>query len=282
MRLTSFQTTEGESWGVVEGDWILDAGSLLHHQYPDLRSVLVSGSWAKVRELLPRAPRHSVRQVEWLPPVPNPSKIICIGLNYHSHRKEAGRTEEKYPTIFTRFADTQIGHRASILRPRVSQCLDYEGELAVIIGRSGRYIDVENAMQYVAGYSCYNDATLRDWQRHTHQFTPGKNFPRTGAFGPQLVTSDEVPEYRNLRLVTRFNGETVQAAGLDQMIFPIPELIAYCSGFTPLAPGDVIVTGTPGGVGFKRNPPLFLKPGDLVEVEIAGVGTLSNDIVDEK
>jgi 2-keto-4-pentenoate hydratase/2-oxohepta-3-ene-1,7-dioic acid hydratase in catechol pathway len=282
MRLTSFKTSAGETWGVVQGDWILDVGAMLRPQYPDLKSVLRAGPWEKIRELLGHAPRHSEQQVEWLPPIGNPGKILCIGLNYHSHREEAGRAEEKYPTIFTRFADTQLGHRTSILRPRISRALDYEGELAVIIGRSGRYIEVEGAMDHVAGYSCYNDATLRDWQRHTHQFTPGKNFPQTGAFGPLLVTADEVPDYRNLRLATRVNGETVQSAGLDQMIFPIPELIAYCSQFTALAPGDVIVTGTPGGVGFKRNPPRFLRPGDRVEVDISAIGTLSNSIADEE
>jgi 2-keto-4-pentenoate hydratase/2-oxohepta-3-ene-1,7-dioic acid hydratase in catechol pathway len=204
-----------------------------------------------------------------------------VGLNYETHRRETGRPEEAHPTIFLRLADSQVAHKAELLRPRVSQALDYEGELAVIIGKAGRYVDEHEAMAHVAGYACYNDATLRDWQRHTHQFTPGKNFPQTGAFGPWMVTADEIEDPAALLLVTRVNSEVVQSASLSQLIFTIPRLIAYCSSFTPLTPGDVIATGTPGGVGFKRTPPLYLKPGDRVEVEISQVGRLENGVADE-
>jgi len=174
-----------------------------------------------------------------------------------------------------------VGHGQAILRPRVSTQLDYEGELAVIIGRGGRYIRREDALSHVAGYAPYNDATLRDWQRHTHQFTPGKNFPATGGFGPWVVQANEVADLVALRLRTLLNGETMQEAGLDQLIFTIPHIIEYCSAFTRLEPGDVIATGTPGGVGFKRDPQVFMKPGDVIDVDISGIGRLSNTIADE-
>jgi len=282
MKLMSFRTATNRSWGVFQDDNVVDVGAVLGSTHPDLRSVVAADAYIEVREAARAAPRVPVADIEWLPPIENPAKILCIGLNYEDHRRETGRQESRHPAIFTRVADSQIGHRADLLRPRVSQDLDYEGELAIVIGRGGRYIDRDSAMDHVAGYSCYDDATLRDWQRHTHQFTPGKNFPGTGSFGPFLVTRDEIPDYRTLHLTTRVNGHLVQSAGLDQLIFPIPELIAYCSSFTPLSPGDVIATGTPGGVGFKRNPQLFLKPGDLVEVEITGVGKLINGVAQEE
>ncbi|MBB4194461.1 2-keto-4-pentenoate hydratase/2-oxohepta-3-ene-1,7-dioic acid hydratase in catechol pathway [Rhizobium aethiopicum] len=219
--------------------------------------------------------------VTLLPVIPDPGKILCVGLNYETHRAETKRPDAKYPTIFTRFADTQVAHRQPLLKPRVSDSLDFEAELAVVIGRGGRYIAQSAAMDHVAGYACYNDATVRDWQRHTFQFTPGKNFPSTGAFGPQLVTPDEVGDYMKLRILGRLNGEVMQEATLADLIFPIATLISYCSQFTPLQPGDVILTGTPGGVGDRREPPLYMKAGDIFEVEIPGVGRLTNPIVVE-
>jgi 2-keto-4-pentenoate hydratase/2-oxohepta-3-ene-1,7-dioic acid hydratase in catechol pathway len=219
--------------------------------------------------------------VTLLPVIPDPGKILCVGLNYETHRAETKRPDVKYPTIFTRFADTQVAHRQPLLKPRVSDSLDFEAELAVVIGRGGRYIAESAAMDHVAGYACYNDATVRDWQRHTFQFTPGKNFPSTGAFGPQLVTPDEVGDYTKLQILGRLNGEVMQEATLADLIFPIPLLVSYCSQFTPLRPGDVILTGTPGGVGDRREPPLFMKEGDIFEVEIPGVGRLTNPIAVE-
>jgi 2-keto-4-pentenoate hydratase/2-oxohepta-3-ene-1,7-dioic acid hydratase in catechol pathway len=213
-----------------------------------------------------------------LPVIPDPGKILCVGLNYETHRAETKRPDAKYPTIFTRFADSQIAHSQPLLKPRVSEYLDYEAELAVVIGRGGRYIQEKVALDHVAGYACYNDGTVRDWQRHTFQFTPGKNFPSTGAFGPQLVTPDEVGDYRSLSITGRLNGSVMQDATLGDLIFPIPTLISYCSSFTPLQPGDVILTGTPGGVGDRREPPVFMKPGDVFEVDIPGVGLLVNTI----
>jgi 2-keto-4-pentenoate hydratase/2-oxohepta-3-ene-1,7-dioic acid hydratase in catechol pathway len=185
------------------------------------------------------------------------------------------------PTIFTRFANSQIGHLAPLLRPKVSTDFDYEGELAVIIGTSCRHVAQADAYAKVAGYACYNDGSVRDWQRHTHQFTPGKNFCGTGPFGPWMVTPDEVGPIGPQRLQTRVNGQVVQDATLAEMLFDIPRQIEYCSTFTQLEPGDVIATGTPGGVGAKRTPPLWLKPGDVVEVQIDGVGLLRNPVADE-
>ncbi|MBV8914213.1 MAG: fumarylacetoacetate hydrolase family protein, partial [Acetobacteraceae bacterium] len=202
-------------------------------------------------------------------------------LNYETHRKETGRTEVENPTIFARYADSQTGHLANIVRPRVSQDLDFEGELAIIIGKPGRYISCADAWAHIAGYSIYNDGSVRDFQRHTHQFTPGKNFPDTGAFGPWLMTPDELGDLSKLRLQTRVNGQVVQDALIEQMIFDIPTQIEYCSTFTRLEPGDVIASGTPGGVGAKRTPPLWLKPGDTVEVEIDRLGVLRNGVADE-
>lgn len=281
MRLASYRVGGRASWGVVEGNEIADVGGMAGAPWPDLKAVVTAAAYEDVLDRAKTAPKLAQNEVSWLPVIPNPQKIICIGLNYETHRKETGRPEAAYPAIFIRFADSQLGHSAPIVRPAVSTALDYEGELAVVIGKPGRNIKALDALDHVAGYSCYNDATLRDWQRHTHQFTPGKNFPATGAFGPWLTTADEIPDVTALTLSTRVNGTVVQHAGLDQLIFPIQTLIEYCSTFTFLAPGDVIATGTPGGVGFKREPPLFLKPGDQVEVDIPGVGQLRNGVVDE-
>jgi 2-keto-4-pentenoate hydratase/2-oxohepta-3-ene-1,7-dioic acid hydratase in catechol pathway len=280
MKLVSFVQAGNASWGVLDRDVLIDVGRAIPG-IPDLKSYLNRGTRASLATALSVAEQIDPRTVEWLPAIPNPEKVLCVGLNYETHVKETGRSKADYPTIFTRFSDTQVGHEGSLIRPRVSTQFDYEGELAVIIGRGGRAIPHAEAMHHVAGYACYNDATVRDWQRHTQQFTPGKNFPGTGAFGPVLITADEIADVSALSIATRVNGATVQAATLDQLIFSIPRLIEYCSAFTPLAPGDVIATGTPGGVGFKRTPPLWLQPGDLVEVEISGIGILRNQVRDE-
>lgn len=225
--------------------------------------------------------RIPLSDLEFLPVVTHPAKVICVGLNYETHRVEARRDKTDHPSIFTRFADTQVGHRQPLLIPRVSDSFDYEGEVAIIIGKPGRYIRREDAYRHVAGYSCYNDATVRDWQRHTIQFTPGKNFPATGAIGPWMVTSDEIASPDDMKIETILNGEIMQSAYVRDMIFPIPELIEYISAFTPLASGDVIATGTPGGVGFKREPAVYMKAGDMVTIRVSGIGELSNPILKE-
>jgi 2-keto-4-pentenoate hydratase/2-oxohepta-3-ene-1,7-dioic acid hydratase in catechol pathway len=282
MKLITFERAGQQSYGAVIADGIFDLGSRYGDRFGDLRAVLAADALKTVQHKLDGVtPDFGLSEVRFLPVIPNPDKILCVGLNYETHRLETGRPASEYPAIFTRFADTQIGHEQPIVRPRVSSQLDYEGELAVIIGRGGRYIPESRALGYIAGYACYNDVTVRDWQRHTQQFTPGKNFPGTGALGPWLVTADEISDVRSLALTTRLNGAVVQHASLEEMIFPVERLVAYLSSFTLLQPGDIICTGTPGGVGFKRQPALFMAPGDLVEVEVSGIGTLSNRIEDE-
>ncbi|WP_315704357.1 MULTISPECIES: fumarylacetoacetate hydrolase family protein [unclassified Bradyrhizobium] len=281
MKFASFTIDNTPSWGLVEGDGVADLGAVLHDRFPDLKSAIAADALKQAAAAAPGAPRHPLAAIGFLPVIPNPDKILCIGLNYETHRKETGRTEVENPTVFGRFANSQTGHLTNIVRPRVSTDLDFEGELAVIIGKPGRYITREDAWQHIAGYACYNEGSVRDFQRHTHQFTPGKNFPATGAFGPWLVTSDEIDDLGPLKLQTRLNGQIVQEATISQMIFDIPRQIEYCSSFTRLEPGDVIATGTPGGVGSRRTPPLWMKPGDIVEVEIDRIGLLCNGIADE-
>lgn len=278
MKLSSFRIAGRDSWGVVEGDVIIDTGAVLQDKFANLIAVIADDGFSQIHPAMAAAARYVLSEIEFLPVIPAPSKILCVGLNYETHRKETGRTEVENPTIFTRFANSQTGHLADVIRPKVSHELDYEGELAIVIGRAGRYIKAADAMSHIAGFSCYNDVSVRDFQRHTHQFTPGKNFPATGVFGPWLVTPDEMGAIGPQRLQTRLNGMVVQEALLSQMIFDIPKQIEYCSTFTRLEPGDVIVTGTPGGVGAKRQPPLWMKPGDLVEVEIDNIGVLRNHI----
>ena len=280
MKFASYSVNGRPTWGVATDRGLI---ALACDGARTLREAIVAG---RLQELGKGAEGKTAEvgraDVTFLPVIPDPAKIFCVGLNYETHRQETGRAVVGHPTIFTRFADTQSGHDGEIVLPRVSTMLDFEGELAVIIGKGSRAIAHADAWDHVAGYACYNDASIRDWQNHTHQYTPGKNFPTTGPFGPWLVTPDEVGEIGPQTIETRLNGETVQSATLGDMIFPIPTIIAYISAFTPLSPGDVIATGTPGGVGFKREPQLFMKAGDVVEVEIEKVGLLRSRIVAEQ
>ncbi|PIT03227.1 5-carboxymethyl-2-hydroxymuconate isomerase [Bradyrhizobium nitroreducens] len=280
MKLATVAIDGRTTWGLVEGDNFLDVGAVLATRYADLRAA-IAGTLAGVADAKSVAAATPLAGLSWLPVIPNPDKILCVGLNYETHRKETGRAEVEHPTIFSRYSNSQTGHLRPIIRPRVSTDLDFEGELAVIIGKGGRYISRNEAMGHVAGYSCYNDGSIRDFQRHTHQFTPGKNFPDTGAFGPWMMTTDELGELAELKLTTRLNGQVVQEARIKHMIFDIPRQIEYCSTFTRLEPGDVIVSGTPGGVGAKRTPPLWMKPGDIVEVEVEKLAILRNPVADE-
>jgi 2-keto-4-pentenoate hydratase/2-oxohepta-3-ene-1,7-dioic acid hydratase in catechol pathway len=260
---------------VLSGERIAPVGSIAGAPV-DLRAAIASGEL----HTLGRTVRADLDLdgVELLPVIPNPGKILCVGHNYEAHRVETGRARAEHPSIFTRFADTLLGANDPVIMPSTSEMLDYEGELAVVIGKGGRSIAEAEAMRHVAGFSCFNDVSVRDWQWHTSQFTPGKNFPATAPFGPWLVTPDEIADLANTTLTTRLNGEQVQHASVRDMIFSIPRVIAYVSAFTPLAPGDVIATGTPGGVGAKREPPRWMKVGDVVEVEISGVGRLVSRI----
>ena len=283
MKIATFETSGRMGYGIVEGDEIIDVSAVTGNAFPDLKSVIASGNMeaALAPGLTGNSPRYKLADVVLKPVIPNPDKIICVGLNYEMHRQETGRDESTYPVLFTRFANTQIGHGEPLVKPRQSDKFDYEGELAVIIGKTARHVEEADALDHIAGYACYNDGSVRDWQRHTHQFTPGKNFPATGPFGPWMVTADEIADPTKLELTTRLNGEVMQSATVDEMIFSIQHQISYCSHFTELVPGDVIVTGTPGGVGARRDPPVFMKPGDLAEVEISGIGTLANRVVTE-
>ncbi|UAK22868.1 fumarylacetoacetate hydrolase family protein [Sphingomonas nostoxanthinifaciens] len=278
MAYVSFRRRDGAaSYGRVEGDQVIDLGA--EPGAPaDLKAALADGMLAT----LGGATRLPLADILLLPVIPNPAKILCVGHNYESHRQETGRAKVDHPSIFTRFADTLVADGQPILRPPVSTNLDYEGELAVVIGRGGRAIAEADALDHVAGYACFNDASIRDWQWHTSQFTPGKNFPGTGALGPQLVTPHEAGDLADVHVVTRLNGAIVQDQPIRDMIFPIAKIIAYVSAFTPLLPGDVIATGTPGGVGAKRQPPLWMKDGDRVEIAIGPVGTLRNHVLDEQ
>ncbi|WP_126974931.1 fumarylacetoacetate hydrolase family protein [Frigidibacter oleivorans] len=280
MKLASFIRPAGAGFGVVADRGLVDLTGFRGHR--SLRSLIRAGDvTAAADHAAGRSAELHWGDFAFAPVIPDPGKILCVGLNYLSHKKETGRPDVDHPTLFTRFADSQIGHRQPLVKPAISDRFDFEGELAVVIGTGGRCIPENRALDHIAGYSCYNDATVRDWQRHTFQFTPGKNFPGTGAFGPFLVTPDEVGDYRKLPIETRLNGAVVQKATLADLIFPIERLIAYISTFTPLAPGDVIVTGTPGGVGDKREPPLYMGEGAVAEVEIGMLGTLSNTVISD-
>ena len=280
MRLASFRTAQGASYGAVTNQGIVDLGRRLGNRYSDLKALLERNGLEEARKAAGSSADYKESDVTWLPVIPNPGKIVCVGLNYEEHRQETGRDKTEQPALFLRLAESQVGHQQPILRPRESKNLDYEAEIAVVIGRAGRRISQKDSWNHIAGYSCYNDGSVRDWQRHTIQWTAGKNFASTGGFGPWMVSADEIPAGALLTLSCRLNGERMQHATTEQMIFKIPKIIEYVSSWTTLLPGDVLVTGTPGGVGARRTPPLWMKPGDKVEIEIDKVGILENTIAD--
>jgi len=285
MKLVSYGLGSTPHVGVVVGENRLASLSKRAPALPlRLREILSAGDEALSQARAVAATGesdHALDEVGLLPVIPDPPAIWCVGVNYDEHRQETGREPTKYPTLFLRIAASQVGHGQAMVRPKASVELDYEGELAVVIGKPGRHIPESEAMRHVAGYSCYNDGSVRDWQRHTTQFGPGKNFHRTGAFGPWLVTPDELRDPYRQTLVTRVSGEELQRTEIGAMTFKIEFLIHYLSTVYELRPGDVISTGTPGGVGSKRKPPRFLKAGDHVEVEISGIGVLSNPVIEE-
>ena len=270
------------TFGAVSGQGIVPLGERFDPTVNTLRDAIEQSRLNDAAEYAQaRDAELSWADVTLLPVIPDPSKILCIGLNYQKHKIETGRPDADHPTVFTRFADSQVAHGQPMVKPESSERFDYEGEMAIIIGRGGRNIPTENALDHIAGYACYNDGSIRNWQRHTSQFTPGKNFPATGGFGPYMVTPDEVGDYKTLPIQTRLNEKIMQDASLADLIFPLEDLISYCSAFTPLSPGDVIVTGTPGGVGDRRDPPVYMFDGDVIEVDIGCLGTLVNYVIDE-
>jgi 2-keto-4-pentenoate hydratase/2-oxohepta-3-ene-1,7-dioic acid hydratase in catechol pathway len=278
MRFVSFEIAGQQSYGLWkdEGHWI-QVPQAFQVEYPDLKSVIAANKLDECEALIRQSGKAvTASQAHLLPVIPNPGKIFCIGLNYKSHVAETKRADSEYPAIFTRFADSLTAHNAPLPRPKETQRFDFEGELAVIIGKGGRNITQAQAFDHIAGYACFNDGTARDWQRHTHQWIPGKNFPLTGPLGPFMATSKDIPDVNKLTLESRLNGEVMQHSSVADLIYTLPVIIEYLSGFTNLSPGDVIATGTPGGVGDRREPPVYMKAGDVIEVEITGLGTLRN------
>lgn len=275
MRLISFEIDGRPSYGLVRDTLIHEATAAFRANYPDLRSALAAGTVGAIET---ESDGIAPSAVKLLSPVPNPDKIICIGLNYANHIKETGRDKPKYPSIFTRYPSSVLGSGVPLLKPVCSDEFDYEGELAVIIGKEGRNIPASAAKDYILGYSCFNDGSIRDFQRHTTQFWSGKSFDDSDSMGPWIVTTDELPNPEEQHLRTILNGQEVQATPISDLAFSIGEIIEYVSKVTRLLPGDIIATGTPGGVGRFRTPPLYMFEGDRIEVEISGIGTLSNPI----
>lgn len=285
MRFVTFKSGEISGVAVRAGDGYRGLLGNAARFPGDLLTLLGHGDAAlrTAHELLLDCAVIDLENVQLQPPLPHPGKIICIGLNYAQHSAESGFKVPDYPTVFARYASSLVAHRAPILRPRVSEQLDFEGELVAVIGKQGRHIERASALEHVAGYSIFNDASVRDYQFKSPQWTVGKTFDGTGAFGPELVTADELPRgCAGLRLETRLNGEMVQGASISEMIFDVAALVSILSEAMTLSPGDVIVTGTPAGVGLARKPPLWMKPGDVCEVEIQGLGVLRNPIVEER
>ena len=287
MKLLSFSHRGRDTWGIVIGDFVADLAAASGGKYSTLVEFIASPDFAR-RDDFVRAAKADIplSEIGFLPVIPRPEKIVLLVRNYLDHHAEvvaAGLQREiaDFPPIFLRVWRSQVGHNEPIIRPRVSSQLDWEGELALIIGEPGRHIAENDAMRHIAGYACYNDASIREWQFHAKQIAAGKNFNGTGPFGPWMVSADEIDDPEALDIQTRLNGKVVQSSNTRHLIFKIPRIISYCSDIFDLVPGDVIVTGTPGGAGWARKPPLFMKHGDVVEVEIEKVGLLRNPVVDE-
>jgi len=278
MKLASYIADGRPAFGVVVDDRVVTMTGRTKHA--SLRAVLAAGALDEIRRAAEgERGDHKLSDVRFLPAIPDPGKILCAGINYRSHAAETGRDIPMAPSMFVRFTDTLVGHEGEMVRPSVSECFDFEGELAIVIGRAGRHIEPEQALAHVAGYTCFVDGSVRDYQKIS--VTSGKNFPSSGPLGPWIVTTDEIPDPARLTLVTRLNSQEVQRSGTDLLIHSVPAIITFCSEFTALGPGDVIATGTPEGVGHRRTPPLWMKAGDVLEVEISGIGTLRTRIVDE-
>jgi len=281
MRIASYLADGVPSFGVIAGDGVVTMNHRLSQPYATLQAALAAGALDEMRSVAKNAaPDHDFAGLQLLPVIPNPGKTLCVGINYQTHAAEQGTGADWKPNIFTKFPDVLIGHDGFMVRPKASIQFDYEGELVVIIGRGGRAIKAERALDYIAGYACGCDTSVRDFILSS--LITGKNFPSSAPVGPWMVTADEIPDPSKLTLTTRLNGQQVQHSGTDMLIYSVPALIEYISAFTPLAPGDIIFTGTPDGVGAKRKPPLWMKDGDTIEVEISSIGTLRARVADER
>ena len=287
MRLVTFEQNGSARLGACVGDSVVDLSKAAPDLPRDLVALIRAGKDAftaaeSAAKNAPAEARIALAQVKYLPPVPQPGKIICLGLNYVDHATEGGHAKPSYPSFFMRVATSLTAHGQPIVRPRCSTQLDYEAELAVVVGRRARHVREADALGIVAGYSCFNDGSLRDYQRKTGQWTIGKNFDRTGGFGPWMVTPEELPAgAAGLSIQSRLNGQVMQNANTRDMLFPVAETIVLLTECLTLEPGDVIVMGTPAGVGHARKPPVWMKQGDTIEIEIEGIGVLSNPIRDE-
>lgn len=285
MRLVNFHADDGVRIGVVNGDDVIDLTSVDAGAPRDIQAVIADDAFKAVQSIADKATDADMRKFDSLSfalPVSSPGKILCLGLNYMEHVNEGIFEKQPFPTVFMRTATSMIAHNEPLIRPSVSETLDFEAELALIVGKRSRHLTEENALDAVAGYSCANDGSIREFQRHTIQWTMGKNFDNTGPFGPVFVTADELPAgAKGLNIECRLNGQTVQSSNTDMMMFPVVETLVYITQGLTLEPGDVILMGTPSGVGHARKPPLWMKDGDVVEVEIEQVGLLRNTIKDE-
>jgi len=281
MKLASYLSYGAETFGVVIGDGVVTLGGRLKGGYRTLRDALAAGALDEIQKVAKgaRADRK-LDTLRFLPVISQPAKILCAGINYRSHAAETGRDLPEQPSMFIRFPDTLVSHEGEMIRPKVSTNFDFEGELAIVIGRGGRHIKPDRAINHIAGYTCFIDGSVRDYQKFS--VTAGKNFPSTGPLGPWMVTADEIADVTRLVLTTRLNGQEMQHSGTDVLIHSVPQIVSFCSDFTQLSPGDIIATGTPEGVGQRRNPPVWMKSGDVLEVEISEIGTLRVRIVDEK
>ncbi|MGH6769553.1 MAG: fumarylacetoacetate hydrolase family protein [Xanthobacteraceae bacterium] len=281
MKLASYIADGKPCYGVVSGDGVITMNERFGGHAASLREALAGNLLPQIKEAAAHGQAdRKLSEIKFLPAIPNPEKILCVGINYKSHAAEHGAEAPKLPNIFTRFVNTLVAHDGEMLRPKVSTSFDFEGELALVIGKGGRHIKAADALSHVAGYTCFCDGSVRDFTKYS--LVASKNFLGTGPLGPWIVTADEIPDPTKLTLVTRLNGREMQRSGTDMLIHSIPAIIEFCSVFTPLSPGDIIATGTPDGIGAKQNPPVWMKAGDTLEVEISGIGTLRNRIADEK
>jgi 2-keto-4-pentenoate hydratase/2-oxohepta-3-ene-1,7-dioic acid hydratase in catechol pathway len=284
MRLITFLNDGQEQIGVRIDDYVIPVADIAPNLPANIRQLLAEGGLPELQNKLETGSETAIAidQIEYRPLLPEPGKIICIGRNYAAHAAEGGAETPTYPEIFFRGATSLLAHNAPIIRPQCSDKLDFEGEIAFVIGKTCRHATEDNALDHIAGYSLFNDATLRDYQRFSTQWTIGKNFDNTGAFGPELVTADELPDgIAGMSLITTLNGQVMQDGNTNDLVFPVRALVTMLSECMTLEPGDVVVTGTPAGVGYARKPPVWMKAGDTVEIEVPGLGTLTNTVQDE-